>query len=73
MKNNYLGKKIKELRLEQNLSQRELGEALGFSNQTLSFWEIGQREPDVDALIKISKFFNVPSDYLLGLIDNEVD
>ena len=69
MKNNYLGKKIKELRLEQNLSQRELGTALGFSNQTVSFWESGQREPDMDALIKLSKFFNVSADYLLGLID----
>ena len=73
MKNNYFGKKIKELRVEQNLSQRELGVALGFSNQTVSFWETGQREPDMDALIKISKFFNVPSDYLLGLTDNEED
>ncbi|MDE7083399.1 MAG: helix-turn-helix domain-containing protein [Clostridia bacterium] len=69
MKNNCLGKKIKELRIEQKISQRELSENLGFSNQTISFWETGQREPDMDTLVKIAKYFNVSADYLLGLTD----
>ncbi len=60
---------IKTLRLEQNLSQRKLGEILGFSNQTVSFWEIGRLEPNIDTLIKIAQYFEVSCDYLLGLED----
>ena len=67
MKNNIFGNKLKELRLEKKLSQRKLGEMLGFCNQTISFWEIGRCEPDYDALVAIARFFNVSTDFLLGL------
>ncbi len=67
MKNNAIGKTICELRKELNLSQRKLGEDLGVCNQTVSFWESGKREPDLDMLIEIAKYFNVTTDYLLGL------
>ena len=66
MENNHIGKKLKELRLEKNLSQRELGKMLGVCNQTISFWETGSREPDLDTLVKISNLFDVSSDFLLG-------
>ena len=66
MNNNYLGKTIKELRLEEGISQRELGNRLNVCNQTVSFWESGQREPDLDTLIKIAKYFQVSTDFLLG-------
>ena len=66
MNNNYLGKTIKELRLEEGISQRELGNRLNVCNQTVSFWESGQREPDLDTLIKIAHYFQVSTDFLLG-------
>ena len=66
MKNNEFGIKLKELRIERNLSQKELGIKLGVCNQTISFWELGSRDPDLDSLIKISNFFNVSTDYLLN-------
>lgn len=69
MKNNILGKRIKELRVEKRISQRQLGVELGFSNQAISTWEAGQREPDCDSLVKIAKFFDTSVDYLLGLSD----
>lgn len=69
MKNNILGCKIKELRQEQKVTQRQLGAALGFSNQAISAWESGLREPDCDSIVKIAKYFNVSADYLLGLSD----
>ena len=69
MKDNFFGIKLKELRIEKGLSQRKLGEILGFCNQTVSFWETGSREPDLDALIKISNYFEVSVDYLLGRED----
>ncbi len=69
MKNNIIGKRLKELRksTDFDLSQNELGKNLGVCNQTVSFWESGQREPDLDAVVALAMFFNVTSDYLLGL------
>lgn len=67
MSGNIFGSRLKELRTEKGLSQRQLGEALGFCNQTISFWESGQREPDLKALCSIATFFDVSIDYLLGL------
>lgn len=67
MKDNILGIKLRELRFEQGISQRRLGEMLGFSNQAVSTWECGCREPDCDSLVELAKFFNVSVDYLLGL------
>ncbi len=65
MKENIFGTRLKELRLEKELSQRKLGEKLNVSNQTISFWEIGKREPDLDTLVKIAKFFEVSIEFLL--------
>ena len=65
MKNNTFGKRLKELRLEHNLSQRKLGEIFNVCNQTISFWEIGKREPDLDTLLSISRYFAVSIEYLL--------
>ena len=69
MKGNFFGVKLKELRIEKGLSQRKLGELLGFCNQTVSFWETGSREPDLDALVKIADFFEVSVDFLLNRED----
>ena len=64
MKNNEFGKKLKEFRVAKGLSQQKLGEELGFCNQTISFWESGSREPDLDTLLKISRYFEVSLDEL---------
>lgn len=65
MHDNVFGKRLKELRLEKGFSQQKLGEILGFCNQTISFWENGSREPDLDTLILISQYFNVSIEELL--------
>ena len=69
MKNNEFGNNLKQLRLEKRNSQRKLGEIFEVVNQTVSFWETGSREPDLDTLVKIAKYFGVTTDYLLGLED----
>ncbi len=66
MTNNVIGNRIKELRTEMNISQKTLGEKLGYCNQTVSFWESGQREPSLDAVVKLATFFKTSTDYLLG-------
>ena len=65
MQNNIFGQRLKELRTEKGLSQRKLGEILGVCNQTISFWETGAREPDLDTLVMISHFFDVCLEFLL--------
>ena len=65
MKNNNFGKQLKELRLEKGLSQRELGRVLNVCNQTVSFWETGSREPDLDTMLAIAHYFEVSVDNLL--------
>lgn len=65
MKDNIFGKRLKELRIESGLSQQKLGEILGFCNQTISFWENGSREPDLDTLVAIAHFFKIPLEELL--------
>ena len=69
MKNNIFGKRLKELRIEKGLSQQKLGEIFGFCNQTISFWESGSREPDLDTLVYIAHYFMVTVDFLLN--DND--
>ncbi len=59
--------KLKELRVYHNLSQKELAEKLEVSQRSISSWETGFRQPDFETLEKISKFFNVTTDYLLGI------
>ncbi len=66
MKDNYFGRQLKELRQAKGMTQKELGEVLGFCNQTVSFWESGRREPDYDCLVRISNFFEISIDELLG-------
>ena len=69
MKDNEFGKNLRELRTEKNLSQPDLGNIFSVSRQTISSWESGQREPCIDTLIKIAKYFNVITDFLLGTED----
>lgn len=60
---------LKDLRLEKKLIQKELGRKLGISLSSISMYERGERQPDLETLIKISEFFHVSTDYLLGLTD----
>ncbi len=61
--------RLKELRLDNSLTQAELANALSVDQRTVSNWEKGIREPDFESLMKIARYFNVSADYLLGLVD----
>ncbi|MBP3619672.1 MAG: helix-turn-helix transcriptional regulator [Clostridia bacterium] len=64
---NYFKENLKMLRKEEGLSQDKLALLLETSRSTISFWENGEREPTMSSLIKLSKFFKVSIDYLVGL------
>lgn len=61
-----VGERIKNLRQQLGLTQAELADKVGFTSQTVSNWESGSREPDIEALVKLSSLFNVSLDYLLS-------
>lgn len=61
--------RLKELRIEKNLSQAQLAKELQVSQRSISSWETGFREPDYSTLCKIAKYFSVTADYLLGMTD----
>ncbi len=66
-----LNEKIKELRIAYGISQVELARRLGVSKQCVSNWENDNVQPSVEMLIQIARFFNVTTDYLLGLDEND--
>ncbi len=68
-----ISSRIKQLREEKNLTVRELAENLNISKSTLSGWENENRKPDYKAIISLSNYFDVSSDYLLGLTDDRYD
>ena len=67
--NNKFYDKLKELRLEKSLLQKQLAMDLGVTQACIGKWETGDREPSLNDLIKIAKYFGVSTDYLLGLED----
>lgn len=60
------GNRLSELRKQNNLTQKELAEKFDLTPKAISFYELGQREPDIDTVIKLAEFFHVTTDYLLG-------
>ena len=62
--------RLKELRKQQNITQKDISDYLQTSQQTYSRYEKGQREPDIATIIKLADFFNVSVDYLLGRENN---
>lgn len=68
-----LGKKIIEMRKNAKLSQEQLAEKLNVTRQTISNWENGKFYPDIDALVKISKCFNISLDDLLNYDDKVLE
>lgn len=59
--------RIKHIRQENNNTLTDLGAALGKTESACRAWELGRTKPDADTLIKLAKYFNCTTDYLLGL------
>ena len=62
-----LGNRLKELRLENNLTQKQIATRLGVAICAISSYESGQRYPTYDSLKTLARIFHVSTDYLLGL------
>ena len=66
--NNILPENIKRLRMEKNLTQKELAYKLGIAGATISAYESGTRVPSITILCKMAAFFSTSVDYIIGYI-----
>ena len=60
---------LKKLREEAGISQKQLAEFIGVSQQSINKYENHNIEPDIDTMIRIADFFNTSVDYLIGHTD----
>lgn len=67
-----IGKNLKRLRREKNITQDQLADILGVSYQSVSRWETGLCYPDIELLPTISDFFGVSVDKLIG-VDKSIE
>ena len=64
-----IAKRLKQIRIEKKLSQNEVALGIGVDISSISYWESGRYEPKATYIYRLANFFNVSSDYLLGLED----
>ena len=62
-----IGERINSVLLKKNILQKDLAKAIGVTDNTISFYCNGSRVPNHEQLIKIAKFLDVSTDYLLGV------
>ncbi len=63
--------RIRNLREDSDITQVQMSKILNCSQQVYSNYELGQRDIPTDILIKLSKYYNVSIDYLLGLTNKK--
>jgi len=62
--------RLKELRKSKGITQKLMSEFLGMREQAYQMYEYGKREPNHETTIKLANYFEVSTDYLLGVSDN---
>lgn len=67
---NFSGR-LKELRQQADISQKDLAALVGISARAFRFYESGEREPNIATLITLADYFNVSLDYLIGRSDTK--
>ena len=63
--------RIRDLREDKDLTQKQLGEILGMSQTGYSKYETGENDLPTNVLIKLARFYNTSIDYILGETDNK--
>lgn len=66
-----LFKRIRELREDRDFLQKDIAKALKCTQQQYSEWENGKRLIQIDKIIQLAIFYNVSTDYILELTDNQ--
>ncbi len=61
--------RLRDIREDKDLKQTDISKLLNVSQVAYSYYEIGKRQLPIDLLIKLAKFYDTSTDYLLGLTD----
>ena len=64
-----MGEKLKSLRIEKKLTQKQVANRIGLAISAVSSYESGTRYPSYDVLVELARIFHVSTDYLLGMTD----
>ena len=64
-----MGEKLKSLRIEKKLTQKQVADRIGLAISAVSSYESGTRYPSYDVLVKLAYIFHVSTDYLIGMTD----
>ena len=67
-----MGEKLKSLRVEKKLTQKQVADRIGLATSAVSSYESGARYPSYDVLVKLSRIFHVSTDFLLGITDKRM-
>lgn len=67
---NVMFRRIRDLREEHDLTQKEMANILNCSQQVYSNYELGQRDIPTDILIKLSNYYDISIDYILEISNN---
>ena len=62
-----IDKKLKELRIEHEKTQKEVADALGIKEQAYQRYEYGTREPKIDIIRKLARYYNISADEILEI------
>ncbi|MCD8144437.1 MAG: helix-turn-helix domain-containing protein [Oscillospiraceae bacterium] len=65
------GQRLRDLRKQKNMTQKQLATMIGVQNSIISFYEVGDRMPSPEIIIRLAKVFHVSTDYLLGVERHE--
>lgn len=65
----YFYQRLRDMREDQNMTQRQVGALLGVTQQQYARWELGKQELPMHLFIILAKFYNTSLDYLAGLTD----
>ena len=63
--------RIRELRKQNGLTMKRLGDIIGIAENVVSRYETGKRQPDIETQVKLSRYFNVTVGYLMGVEDSQ--
>ncbi len=63
--------RLRDLREDRDLKQKQIADYLHIKQNTYSQYENGQRQLPIDILIKLAKYYNVSTDYILGLSEEK--
>ncbi|MBP3591826.1 MAG: helix-turn-helix transcriptional regulator [Clostridia bacterium] len=66
------GNRLKQLRLREGYTQQQLADKLGVTKSVVSYYELQERYPSPDILIRLAHIFRVTTDFLLGLEHKEL-